>query len=190
MDYISGEGYISGEDMETMGEDFSTVGAVRRPVRGMPRRGIQLRLPSAPGWRQEFAPGVGMPGEGMEQLPLRPEQNNGIFTSVITQIDFIARPQRAFRGERPLIVFRGVGASAAGVIANINPGIFVGTQIVGSELGPVPVEGFGPTAFGVRLTMPPATPGMLIRIPIQLQGALAGADTLLVSCSLIGRVVR
>ena len=183
-EYISGE-----EDYETMGEEFSTVGAVRgRPALRRPSN--TLRLPAAPGWRQGYAPGVGMPGEGMEQLPLTPAQNNGIFTATLSQIDFVARPQRAFRGERPLIVFRGVGTSAAQVIANINPGIFIGTQIVGSELGPVPIEGFGPQAFGVRLTMPQATPGMIIRIPIQLQGVLTGTDTLLVSCSLIGRVIR
>lgn len=179
---------IMGDDYETEGEgdEYSTVGAGRVLA---PRRGGMLRLPPKPTWRREVAPGVSPPGEGLEQLPLTPDANSGLFTPTVTDIGFGARPQRPFRGERIIaIVSRSAGAT--GVIPIINPGIFVGTQLVGAELGDTPLEIFAPNAFGVRLSFFQATPGMLLNIPVRLRGTIPVGESIAVSVAIIGRTVR
>lgn len=202
MNYVMGE---DGEYYEVMGEEFQTVGAAPaaggRPAPMLRPGGLRLLNPTAqprpaavqlqaPSWRPALAPGVGMPGEGMEQLPLSPKDGRGVFSSTVNNIVYEARPQRPFRGERFMAIIGRVGPSAAGALPVVRPGFFVGTQIVGADLGDTPLDAFGPTSFGVRLVFPQATPGMLISVPVALVNNLAGTDTLSLSIILIGRSVR
>ncbi len=189
--------YVMGEDgqyYEVMGDEeneFQTVGA-RRIMSPQLRRpqGPTLRLQPPPAWRPAVAPGVDMPGEGMEQLPLFPESNGGVFSSTVTAITFTSKTQRAFKGERPLVIIGRTGASASGVLPIAKPGFFVGTQIVGAALGEVALDAFGPTAFGVRMKFHQATPGVEVVIPVELKGTLTPGDTISVSIMIIGRSVR
>lgn len=190
------QAYVLGEDgqfFEVMGEDdeFQTVGAARRLVRPVARpQGAALRLQAPPAWRRAVAPGVDLPGEGMEQLPLFPDSNNGVFSSTVTDIVFTSKTQRAFRGERPVVIIGRNGTSASGVLPVARPGFFVGTQIVGAALGDVALDAFGPTAFGVRMSFHQATPGVEIVVPVRLNGLLTPGDTISVAMFIIGRSVR
>ena len=47
-----------------------------------------------------------------------------------------------------------------------------------------------PNAFGVRLTMKPAQPGVFIRIVTSLSSALAGTDTIFATITLLGRNIH
>lgn len=203
MNYVMGD---DGSMYEVMGSDdeFQTVGAAamqngRQMMRpsglrllnpGGQMRPAALQLRPPPSWRPALAPGVPMPGESEEQLSMVPDRASGIFSAAVTQITFEARPQRPFRAERVVAIIGRVGASAAGALPVVNPGFFVGTNIVGANLGDTPLDGFGPTAFGVRLQFPQATPGMNVSIPVSIRGALTGTDTLTLSMFIVGRSVR
>lgn len=209
-DYVMGEDGTIYETVAGQGQEFQTVGAgatqLLRSIapaggRPAPLTGLRLVNPAAarpaavqvqapPPWRGAIAPGVSMPGEYEEQLPLDPDRAGGIFAVGVSQITWSSRPQRPFRAERLVILVGRNGASAAGVLPVINPGIFIGTQLVGAAMGDTAVDGFGPNAFGVRLQAPQATPGMDVRIPITLRGALAGTDTITLSMFFIGRSIR
>lgn len=179
---------VMGDDL--MGDDeMETVGAGPMRLALAPRRGSTLRLPPRPAWRQQIAPGVPPPSEGLEALPMTPSAGNGIFLPALDNIVWEARPQRPFRGERIIaIVSRSAGAGA--VIPVINPGIFVGTNLQAAELGEMPLETFAPTAFGVRLTLSQASPGLLIKIPVNLKGTLGVGESIAVSVTILGRSVR
>jgi hypothetical protein len=175
-------------DIDTMGEVLGDDDLDGMSVVGA-RRGAMLRVPRRPAWRGAVAPGVAMPGEGLEPLPLT-NALNGVFVpaSAVNQ-DFTARPQRPFRAERLLaLVRRSAGATA--VVIRIRDGIFVGTQLQFVEVGDMDLEFFGPTAFGVRLNLASATPGMLIRIPITIVNAIPAGETVTVDISFLGRSIR
>lgn len=180
------EGDVMGDETEG---DYQTVGA-RRRGRGRPGQRRQLALPPKPGWRNQLAPGVPMPGEGLQPLPLRPNLNNGVFTAGVTAIQFTARPQAPFHPERLLASVRRTGTAAAGnIIAAQN--LFVGRDLQLVELGEFDVEFFSPTAFGVRLQLDAAQPGVLISIDcIAIGATLTTTDTLAVSLMFLGRSIR
>jgi hypothetical protein len=177
------EGDVMGDETEG---DYTTVGRARRRRAG--QRG--LALPPKPAWRNQLAPGVPMPGEGLQPLPLTPSLNNGVFTSGFTSISFTARPQAPFHPERLLASVRRTGTAAAGnIIAAQN--LFVGRDLQLVELGQFDVEFFSPTAFGVRLQLDAAQPGVLISIDCKAIGAaLTTTDTLAVSLMFLGRSIR
>lgn len=183
------EGEMLGEllGIDTMGDELDgmdTVGARRRHRR---RRAFQLMR--RPDWRRgQIAPGVQAPREGLEPLPLVADNGTGTFSATTTTLNFRARPQRPFRAERLLAqVFR-TGASAAGVAA-VTTGIFIGTTLQQLQIGNFNLEFFSPTAFGVRLDLSPAEPGIDIAIGTALTGALAGTDTLNVQLLFLGRSI-
>ena len=181
-EYYNTSGDVMGDETEG---DYQTVG------RGRPRgRGNQIQLPPKPGWRQQLAPGVPMPGEGLQPLPLKPNLNNGVFTSGVTAIQFTARPQAPFHPERLLASVRRTGTAAAGNIITAQ-NLFVGRDLQLVELGGFDVEFFSPTAFGVRLQLDAAQPGVLISIDCTAVGAaLTTTDTLAVSLMFLGRSIR
>ena len=148
-----------------------------------------LSLPDAPDWRSQVAPGVHAPGVGMSVLPLTPDNGTGVFTATTGFIRWTAQPQRPFRGERLVaIVSRSAGVSAVPII---NGAITVGTHVEAVQIGQQPLEACAPTAFGVRMMMVQAEPGILVSIPVTLLGpALAGADTITCSLVLFGEEVR
>jgi hypothetical protein len=177
-------------DIDTMGEVLGDDDLDGMSVVGAARRGAMLRVPRRPTWRGAIAPGVTMPGEGLEPLPLKNDALAGVFTSTsAVNQDFTARPQRPFRAERLLgLVRRSAGATAIKI--RITTGIFIGTQLQFAEVGDMDLEFFGPTAFGVRLNLASATPGMLIRVPVLIIGAIPGGETVAVDISFLGRSIR
>lgn len=147
-------------------------------------------LPSgtrAPGW-MNGAWGVNPPNEMLHVLPLIPQSNAGIFAAAVTAIQFLTRPQKPFRGERLLSTTTNTGASAPGVSVQ-STAIFVGVDLQQVESGNIPVATWAATAFGVRLAMVDALPGIEISIPCISVGTLAGTDTVAITLVLLGRVL-
>jgi len=161
-----------------------------RNMRG--RGGPGGMLPSGapvPPWFQS-AFGVSPNAEQMHTLPLTPQTNGGVFSAAVALIFFQARPQRPFRGERPVAILQATGASAVGV-QPFSTLITVGVLPQQVEIGNIPISLWAPTAFGVRLAMTDAAPGVLINFPISLPtpNPITGTDTLLVQLIVIGRVL-
>ncbi len=138
-----------------------------------------------PAWRQTtLAPGVIAPDQGLHPLPM----GSFTFTLAAQTNTFQGQVQKPFRGERWLIRVVRTGASATGTIL---AQIFVGTDLAQLDVAPVDLESLAnPNAFGVRLTMKPAQPGVFIRAITTLGSALAGADTINVTLQLLGRNIH
>lgn len=132
--------------------------------------------------------GVHGPSEQLHVLPLQAETNSGVFTSAIANIQYSARPQKPFRGERLVTQLIRTGASATGVLP-VSTGIFVGVELQQVEQGNIPCETWPVTAFGVRLAFIDCLPGILIKYPVTLVGALAVGDTITLLVTLLGRVL-
>lgn len=139
------------------------------------------------GWRAQLrrgAPGAPAIAEAMMPLGL------GGFTftsSTATSVVLAARPQLAFRPERLVLsVARSAGAAAIGVFLG-DLKIGQRSQLVSSQ--ELPAEAFAPSAFGVRLALDPATPGIDISATIRITAAPGGTDTLTVIGTLIGRAI-
>jgi hypothetical protein len=156
------------------------VGAARRRARRRPMIALQK-----PGWRQgQLAPGVIAPDQGMLPLPM----GNVTFTASAQTFTFAGQLQKPFRGERLLVTTVRTGASAVGRLLG-QP--FVGTDLALLDINPIDIEQIGAlNAFGVRLTMKPAQPGVFIRIVTTLSSALAGTDTIFASVQLLGRNIH
>ena len=141
----------------------------------------------APSW-MTGAWGVNPPNEMLHVLPLIPQSNAGIFTVTVTSIQYLTRPQKPFRGERLLSTTTNTGASAPGVSIQ-STAIFVGVDLQQVESGNIPIATWAATAFGVRLAMVDALPGIEISIPCVSVGTLADTDTVAVTLVLLGRVL-
>jgi hypothetical protein len=160
------------------------VGAARR--RAAARRPIARS--NKPKWRNDLAPGVPTPGYGVFPIPLTPVAANGIFTGGNTQIEFKAVTQIPFRGERLLSRVARNGATALGALVFANNGVHIGIRPQVGVLGPINLEDYSATAFGVRLVMQPATQGAEIRVFAFVNPAVTGTDTLALSLQILGRV--
>jgi len=161
----------------------------------------QLQAPQGPApnpsWRDgEVAPGVQTTQEGMVPLPLVPQQNGGIFTGPggtpanVTQIIFQGSLQKPYRAERLLVQVARIGSAAtAGLFLQAQ--IFVGTDLQQGDILPIYLEPLGgATAFGTRLTLMQAPPGVLIRLICSLTGALTTTDTFAVNMQFLGRIIH
>lgn len=139
---------------------------------------------SKPGWRSgQLAPGVIAPDQGMLPLPM----GNVTFTASAQTFTFSGQIQKPFRGERLLVTTVRTGTTAVGRLLG-QP--FVGTDLALLDITPIDIEQIGAlNAFGVRLTMKPAQPGVFIRIVTSLSSALAGTDTIFASVQLLGRAI-
>lgn len=148
------------------------------------RPGPRVQL-TRPGWRSgQLAPGVIAPDQGLLPLPM----GNFTFALAAQTNTFQGQIQKPFRGERLLVTTVRTGASATGRLLGQ---MFVGSDLAALDVPPIDIEQIGsPAAFGVRLTMKPAQPGVFIRIVTSLSGALAGADTIFVSVTLLGRLIH
>jgi len=153
------------------------------------RGGHMMRLPKKPGWRGgELAPGVQAPGEGMVMLPMTAQQNGGTFSATVTSITWQGQLQKPYRAERFLVSVVRTGTTATGRLLGQ---IFVGTDLQGAEIAGFDLELIGtPTAFGTRLTLIQAPPGVLIRIPVVLSNNPTGADTIFASQLFLGRIIH
>lgn len=138
-----------------------------------------------PGWRNgQLAPGVIAPDQGLLPLPM----GNFTFTAAAQTFTFQGQLQKPFRGERLLVTTVRTGTTAVGRLLG-QP--FVGTDLALLDIQPIDIEQIGATtAFGVRLTMKPAQPGVFIRIVTVLSSALAGTDTIFASVQLLGRNIH
>lgn len=138
-----------------------------------------------PGWRKgQLAPGVIAPDQGLLSLPM----GNFTFALAAQTFTFQGQVQKPFRGERLLVTTVRTGTSAVGRILGQ---IFVGSDLAALDVPPVDIEQLGsPNAFGVRMTMKPAQPGVFIRIVCSLSSALAGTDTIFTTIQLLGRNIH
>ena len=141
-----------------------------------------------PEWRDpQLAPGVIAPDEGMLPLTLSGAAGN-VFSATLQTITFTGRLQKPFRGERLLVSTVRTGATATGRL--------IGQLFVGTDLQQAAIQGFdleqigANNAFGVRLTMTPAQPGVDISIVTTLTVALTGTDTIGTTVTLLGRIVH
>lgn len=176
------------QNFSVVGDDV--VGAAA--ARAMQRRGQHHAHPAAhlaPWLDTQIAPGVYDPGEGLQVLPLRLDTGASyfVFDSTHSNCEFIGRPQKPFRGERLLFSVRHSSASDAVIVLGT---LSVGTEPQQAQVGSFDVEQYGAQAFGVRLAMLPASPGIDITMQLQLSGALAGTDTITVTAQILGRMLR
>lgn len=175
-DYDGGAAVVGYDD-----EGYPVV--VGKRSRGRKRRPtVQL---TKPGWRgSQLAPGVIAPDQGLLPLPM----GNFTFALAAQTFTFQGQVQKPFRGERLLVTTVRTGATAVGRILGQ---MFVGSDLAALDVPPIDIEQIGnPQAFGVRLTMKPAQPGVFIRIVCALSSALAGADTIFTSVQLLGRNIH
>jgi hypothetical protein len=150
------------------------------------------RVPTPRWMNATTSQGVSRPQEELDYLPFssfqftNPEGGPAISDGIL-----IAQPQRPFRAERLVMsaVMTG-GVDVAGAVV-IDPAIYVGAVQVGAAQGQAPVSTFAPNAFGIRLSMPAAGQGTLIKIFVRiLAGILGTGDTASVTAVLIGRAMR
>jgi len=153
----------------------------------------QLAAPAVPnpGWRQgQLAPGVESAQEGMVPLPMAALQGSpaGTFSATVTAITFQGQLQKPFRGERILIARVNTGTSATGLVL---AQIFVGVDLQMGDITPIPIESLANgNAFGTRLTLMQAPPGVLIRIPCTLSSNPTSTDTVFISMMILGRIIH
>lgn len=152
--------------------------------RARPRGTSQVQV-QRPGWRGgQLAPGVIAPDQGLLPLPM----GNFTFALAAQTNTFSGQLQKPFRGERLLVTTVRTGTTAVGRLLGQ---IFVGTDLSALDIAPVDIEQLGASnAFGVRLTMKPAQPGVFIRIVTALSSALTGSDTIFTSVQLLGRNIH
>jgi hypothetical protein len=186
--------------LDVMGEGLETVGAAipaniaATPMGGVLQRMVQTN-PWQAAWLQNVNPAGAQaahsPREDLDPLPFREQNNNGVVDATHTQLVFLARPQRPWRGERLLV-------SAFTTITGLDPfaplvitlPFFVGMATVGAAQGNFPLGSFQRDGFGVRLSMPSAGQGTDIVIEIASLLTPTGTDTITVTIGAIGRAVR
>jgi hypothetical protein len=148
------------------------------------------RLPPKPNWRDQLAPGVMQPDEGMVPLPLAPQAGTplGTFTATVPTITFQGQLQKPFRPERLLTSTVRTGATAVG---RLLAQLYVGTDLQQAEITGWDAELIGAaTAFGTRLTCKAAEPGVFVRMVISISSLLTGTDTIQANLTFLGRVIH
>lgn len=152
--------------------------------RGRRRAGGSIQV-QKPNWRQsQVAPGVIAPDQGLLTLPM------GSFTyTASAQVNtFSGQVQKPFRGERFLSRVVRTGTTATGTIL---AQLFVGTDLAMLDVAPVDLESLSnPQAYGVRLTMKPAQPGVFIRAVTTLDTVLTTTDNIKITLQLLGRNIH
>jgi hypothetical protein len=184
---------LDGDDLD--GDDLDGMDVVGRRVVRRARTGAMVRLAQKPDWRHGIVtPGIALPRQGMEMLTFVADSNGGIFdtSNIGALITFTARPQRPFRPERLVAFVSRVSDAVAGVPAGfvLSDGIFVGTTLNQLTRGEFNIEVYGPTAFGVRMSLSEASPGIDITIKTRLTIAPTGTQAVGVSLQFLGRSLR
>src|ERR1700691_3562301 len=141
---------------------------------------------NVPGWMaNRQAPGVWGNDEDLVPLTLVPEVNGGVFTaSTPTMIAFDGSTQKPYRAERPVVAVVPTGSSVTGVRALGQ--VFVGTDYQGANVATFDLSIFAATAFGVRLKLKPAEPGVVIKFQVTLSVYPTGSDNVYVDITLLG----
>lgn len=178
---------VDGADV--MGADVMGKARRRRKGKGMRKGLIDLSGARTPQFRQgQLAPGVNAPDVGLLPLPLRPDRNAGIFTSAINNIVFEGSLQKPFRGERLLVTVVRDGVSATGILDTL---MFAGTDLQQVDIQRVDIEQVAAQqAFGVRLAMTPAQPGVRYAFDMVLDQPLLLTDTIRVRLQILGQVIH
>jgi len=148
-----------------------------------------IRDCGVPKWRnRQIAPGIQAPCDDLYPLPFRPLAGTPTFIAGgPTQITLTARPQKPFRGERPVSIVTRVGAGAAGIVPVIRGGIRVGVNPQLAQVADMPIEFLDRTSFGVRQEFMPAEPGIDIELDVALVGpALGAGETITVFFTVFG----
>jgi hypothetical protein len=159
-------------------------------VMGAARRGARLaRIPKRPGWRNQLAPGVIQPDEGMVPLALTPQTNGGFFTSTLSEITWIGRLQKPYRPERLIVTVSRVGTDAVGRLLGQ---LYVGTDLQQATIEAWDIEAIGATtAFGTRLTCHQAEPGVELSLIVHLSSAMTiTTSSIFASVQFLGRIVH
>lgn len=154
------------------------------------RAARHMAIPPRPQWRNQLAPGVTQPDEGMVPLPLQPSAGTtpGLFSATVTTMTFQGQLQKPYRAERLLVSVVRTGATATGRLLGQ---LFVGTDLQQAEINGWDVELVGQAgAFGTRLTAKQAEPGVFIRLVITLSNNPTGTDTIFSSMMFLGRVIH
>jgi hypothetical protein len=147
-----------------------------------------VQIPHRPDWREQMAPGVIMPDEGMVPLPLSPQANGGFFDTTFNQITFQGQLQKPFRPERLLVSTVRNGASSVGRLLTQ---LFVGTDLQGGDITQWDAELIGQAnAFGTRMTCKAAEPGVLVRMIVSLSQPVTGTDTVFATMTWLGRIIH
>lgn len=154
-------------------------------------RRLMLRRPH---WRDgQLAPGVMAPDEGMVPMTLTAQSGQGTggtgtFTSVLSAINWLGRMQKPYRAERFLVSVVRTGTTATGRL--------LGQFFVGVDLQQAAILGFdlellgAATAFGTRMTLVQAPPGVEITIQVVLSNGLTNPDTILAFMGFMGRIIH
>jgi hypothetical protein len=176
------QGSVMGHSV--MGRGFQVVGA--RQLRG---GGRAVHLPPRPSWRNQLAPGVIQPDEGLVPLPMQPLANGGIFNAAGPgTITFQGDLQKPYRPERLLVSVVRTGTTATGRLLGL---LWVGTDLQQGDIFGFDIELFGSsTAFGTRLTCKAAQPGVKIRMVVTPTGIPTGTDSIFVNVNFAGRIVH
>jgi hypothetical protein len=173
---------IVGEIMGDM--DGEVMGAGRH-------RSRHMRIPAKPSWRNQLAPGVIQPDEGMVPLALTPQAGSppGTFTSTLSAITWIGRLQKPYRPERLIVTVSRQGADAIGRLLGQ---LYVGTDLQQATIQGWDIEAIGSnTAFGTRLTCHQAEPGVEISLIVNLSTAMTVTSSFIfASVQFLGRVVH
>lgn len=161
-------------------------------ARGVHGRGVALHA-HVPGWRAQgmAAPGVPIPSEGRQILPLQASNTTGVFAAVTDRITFIARPQKAFLAERLVVNFAKVGANALGSLILCDGTFTIGTDPQLVQIAPFCLEPFTGGGLDLNLKLTQSEPGIEIELKTQLQGPafVPGTDTVTLSMFLLGRQI-
>jgi hypothetical protein len=181
---------VYGEVMGDMDGEIMGAAAARRAVlKAAPQR--RVALPPKPNWRNQLAPGVIQPDEGMVPLPLVPNAGSpgGTFSTTISQITWSGQLQKPYRAERLLVSVVRTGTDAVGRLLTQ---FFVGTDLQGAEIAGWDAELIGQAgAFGTRLTAKAAEPGVQIRLVVTLSNALTiTTSSIFATFMFLGRVVH
>lgn len=150
----------------------------------------RVMIAKRPGWRDgQAAPGVMLPDEGMVPLGLKPDGSGGTFSATSGNlITWIGKLQKPYRAERLLVSVARTGTTATGRLLGQ---FFVGVDLNQATIDPLDIEVFGaPNAFGTRLTLLQAPPGVEITVPVVISVIPTTPDTVFAAVAFAGRIIH
>ena len=141
-------------------------------------------------WARQLRQGApGAPAISEMMLPLGLGSTTFVFGGQ-TSATLTAIPQLAYRGERIFLsAFATIGGNtvdASGFFEVSDIKVGQRSQLVSPQS--IPASAFQATAFGVRLAVDPAVPGIVISVSVRYIGpALGAADTATITGTILGR---
>jgi len=175
------------EDELAGDDDDEMMGAIAVPSRYRRLRRSNMVQRAKRAYMNKLAPAVpGVVPPGARNFPLGFGSfafvNGGATTAILT-----ASPQRPFKGRRLVIDVKRT-ANALGELVTIT-GLTIGANDQRVAATALPAEAFLPGAFGVDLSLDPATPGIDITLELAISAAPGAGESVTVSPMLIGDTV-